>query len=389
MESFNTKTQIYFGDGSLERLSQLNCKRVFIVTDPFMVKSGAINKITDEVSKGNAEYEVFSDIVPDPPIEVVVQGIEVMMKFNPEVVIALGGGSAIDAAKAICSFSSKVQERTDCGVKSNNKIKFIAIPTTSGTGSEVTSFSVITDKSKNIKYPIVSDELLPDEAILDAQLVSTVPNFITADTGMDVLTHAIEAYVSTKATDYTDAFAEKAIKLVFENLIRAYKNGNDIEARKKMHNASCMAGIGFNNASLGLNHGMAHIVGGKFHISHGRTNAILLPYVIEYNADIKGYSSTSFTEAAIRYCEISKILGLPSSNVRQGVKSLIAAINKLLKEFKIPTSLSETGINPGDFKKEVVVMSKIAIEDRCTETNPRIPKQEEIVALFEKVFYNK
>jgi 1-propanol dehydrogenase len=388
MESFNIKTQIYFGDGSLERLSGLNCRKVFIVTDPFMIKSGAIDKITNEVLKGGAKYQVFSDIVPDPPIETVVKGIEAMIKYNPEVVIALGGGSAIDAAKAICSFSSKVQERTDCEVKDIKKVKFIAIPTTSGTGSEVTSFSVITDKSKNIKYPLISDELLPDEAILDAELVVTVPDFITADTGMDVLTHAIEAYVSTKATDYTDALAEKSIKLIFENLIRAYKNGNDIGARKKMHNASCMAGIAFNNASLGLNHGMAHIVGGKFHVSHGRTNAILLPYVIEYNADIKGYSSKSYTEAATRYCEIAKILGLPSSNVRQGVKSLISAINKLLKEFNLPTTLSETGIKAEDFKSEVVEMSKIAIEDRCTETNPRVPNQEEVIALFKRAFYN-
>ncbi|MBU3092654.1 iron-containing alcohol dehydrogenase [Clostridium sp. CF011] len=389
MESFNIKTQIYFGDGSLERLSQLDCKRAFIVTDPFMVKSGAINKITDEVSKGDIQYMVFSDIVPDPPIEVVVKGIEVMMKFNPEVVIALGGGSAIDAAKAICSFSSKIHDRMDCGVKNNKKIKFIAIPTTSGTGSEVTSFSVITDKSKNIKYPLVSDELLPDEAILDAELVTTVPNFITGDTGMDVLTHAIEAYVSTKATDYTDALAEKSIKLVFENLMRAYKNGNDLDARKKMHNASCIAGIAFNNASLGLNHGMAHIVGGRFHVSHGKTNAILLPYVIEYNADLKGFNSNDYTKAAKRYSEISKILGLPSSNVRQGVKSLIAAINKLLNELNMPTSLKETGIKADDFKKEVSQMALIAIEDRCTETNPRVPNIEEIIALFERVFDKK
>ncbi|MBZ9606951.1 iron-containing alcohol dehydrogenase [Clostridium estertheticum] len=388
MESFNIKTQIYFGDGSLERLNQLDCKRAFIVTDPFMVKSGAINKITDEVSKGDIQYMVFSDIVPDPPIEVVVKGIEVMMKFNPEVVIALGGGSAIDAAKAICSFSSKIHDRMDRGVN-NKKIKFIAIPTTSGTGSEVTSFSVITDKSKNIKYPLVSDELLPDEAILDAELVTTVPNFITGDTGMDVLTHAIEAYVSTKATDYTDALAEKSIKLVFENLMRAYKNGNDLDARKKMHNASCIAGIAFNNASLGLNHGMAHIVGGRFHVSHGKTNAILLPYVIEYNADLKGFNSNDYTKAAKRYSEISKILGLPSSNVRQGVKSLIAAINKLLNELNMPTSLKETGIKADDFKKEVSQMALIAIEDRCTETNPRVPNIEEIIALFERVFDKK
>lgn len=385
MESFNIKTQVFFGDSSLKRLSQLDCDKVFIVTDPFMVKSGVINKITDEISKGNSQYIVFSNIVPDPSIDIIVKGIEAMVKFNPEVVIALGGGSAIDAAKAICTFNSKLQVQANTCV-SSKKIRLIAIPTTSGTGSEVTSISVITDKEKNVKYPLVSEELQPDEAILDAELVKTVPNFITGDTGMDVLTHAIEAYVSTMSSDYTDALAEKAIKLVFEYLIGAYENGNDIEARKKMHNASCIAGIAFNNASLGLNHGIAHIVGAKFHVSHGRANAILLPYVIEYNANLEENNLTSFTKAAIRYSEISKMLGLPSANVREGVKSLVLAINVLLKELDMPKSLKETGINEDDFKSEIREMAKIAIDDRCTQTNPRVPKIDEIVTLLEKVY---
>ncbi|MBU3159646.1 iron-containing alcohol dehydrogenase [Clostridium frigoris] len=388
MESFNFKTQVFFGEGSLKRLSQLNCQKAFIVTDPFMVKSGVINKITDEISKGNVEYVVFSDIIPDPSVEIVAKGIEVMMKFNPDVVIALGGGSAIDAAKAICDFNLKLKANMGSNMESNKKIKLIAIPTTSGTGSEVTSISVITDKNKNIKYPLISEELQPDEAILVAELVSTVPDFITADTGMDVLTHDIEAFVSTRATDYTDALAEKSIKLVFQNLINAYRDGSDLEARTKMHNASCIAGIAFNNASLGLNHGMAHIIGAKFHVSHGRANAILLPYVIEYNADIKDCNSSEYTYAAKRYSEIAKILGLPSSNVYEGVKSLIIAINLILKELNIPTSLKEVGISEKDFKMEVNEMARTAIEDRCTQTNPRVASLEEIIALFDKVYNN-
>ncbi|MBU3153293.1 1-propanol dehydrogenase PduQ [Clostridium estertheticum] len=388
MKNFSFRTQVFFGEGSLKRLSQLNCHKAFIVTDPFMVKSGVINKITDEISKGNVEYIVFSDIVPDPSVEIVAKGIEVMMKFNPDVVIALGGGSAIDAAKAICDFNLKLKANMGSNMKSNKKIKLIAIPTTSGTGSEVTSISVITDKNKNIKYPLISEELQPDEAILVAELVCTVPDFITADTGMDVLTHDIEAFVSTRATDYTDALAEKSIKLVFQNLINAYKDGNNLEARTKMHNASCIAGIAFNNASLGLNHGMAHIIGAKFHVSHGRANAILLPYVIEFNADIKDFDSSKYTYAAKRYSEIAKILGLPSSNVSEGVKSLIIAINMILKELNIPTSLKETGIKEEDFKREVNEMASIAIEDRCTQTNPRVPRLEEIITLFNKVYNN-
>ncbi|MBU3098170.1 MULTISPECIES: 1-propanol dehydrogenase PduQ [Clostridium] len=388
MKKFSCRTQVFFGEGSLKRLSQLDCRKAFIVTDPFMVKSGVINKITDEISKGNVEYIVFSDIIPDPSIEIVAKGIEVMMKFNPDVVIALGGGSAIDAAKAICDFNSKLKANRNSNMESNKKIKLIAIPTTSGTGSEVTSISVITDKNKNIKYPLISEELQPDEAILVAELVCTVPDFITADTGMDVLTHDIEAFVSTRATDYTDALAEKSIKLVFQNLINAYKDGNNLEARTKMHNASCIAGIAFNNASLGLNHGMAHIIGAKFHVSHGRANAILLPYVIEFNSDIKDFNSSEYTYAAKRYSEIAKILGLPSSNVYQGVKSLIIAINMILKELNITTSLKETGIREEDFKREVSEMASIAIEDRCTQTNPRVPRLEEIITLFNKVYHN-
>lgn len=388
MESFNLKTQIHFGEGSLQRLRNLSCERVFIVTDPFMVKSGTINRITDELSKAGAKFFIFSNIVPDPPIEVVVQGVELMSQFNPEVVIALGGGSAIDAAKAICCFNSKLGDKIGKEIDTSN-IKFIAIPTTSGTGSEVTSFSVITDKKKNVKYPLISDDLLPDEAILDAELVKTVPDFITADTGLDVLTHAIEAYVSTKANDFTDALAEKAIKLVFDNLLDAYKDGNNMEARMKLHNASCIAGVAFNNASLGLNHGMAHVLGAKFHIPHGRSNAIIMPYVIEYNADLKGFSTTDYSVAARRYAEIAKLLGLPSSNVRQAVKSLIAAINKLMKDLNMPSSLSKAGISLEDFKKEVESMAEIAIEDRCTDTNPRVPKKEEITELFLRIYEGK
>ncbi|MCB2355854.1 1-propanol dehydrogenase PduQ [Clostridium estertheticum] len=388
MKNFSFRTKVFFGEGSLKRLSQLDCHKAFIVTDPYMVKSGVINKITDEISKGNVEYLVFSDIIPDPSIEIVAKGIEVMMKFNPDVVIALGGGSAIDAAKAICDFNLKLKANMGSNMESNKKIKLIAIPTTSGTGSEVTSISVITDKNKNIKYPLISEKLQPDEAILVAELVTTVPDFITADTGMDVLTHDIEAFVSTRATDYTDALAEKSIKLVFQNLINAYKDGNNLEARTKMHNASCIAGIAFNNASLGLNHGMAHIIGAKFHVSHGRANAILLPYVIEFNADIKDFNSNEYTYAAKRYSEIAKILGLPSSNAYEGVKSLIIAINIILKELNIPTTLKEAGIKEEDFKREVNEMASIAIEDRCTQTNPRVPRLEEIITLFNKVYNN-
>ncbi|MBB6624347.1 iron-containing alcohol dehydrogenase [Clostridium gasigenes] len=374
MNKFSIKTKIYFGEGSLSRLSELNYKKVMVITDPFMVKSGTIKKITEQLEKGSVEYIVFDEIVPDPPIETVVVGVNKMMEFKPEAIVALGGGSAIDAAKAIKEFALKITKTDD--------VYFIAIPTTSGTGSEVTSFSVITDKEKNIKYPLVSDSLLPNEAILDPELVKTVPNFITADTGMDVLTHSLEAYVSTKANDFTDALAEKSIKLVSDYLLSAYKDGNNTEAREKMHSASCLAGMAFNQASLGLNHGIAHGIGGKLHIAHGRTNSILLPHIVEYNAELTGYTNCEYSNAAIRYANVAKILGLPCSNVRTGVKSLINWIVKLQKEMNMPRTLKECGKDINEINNSIDAIAESALVDGCTITNPRVPNKNEIIKIL-------
>ncbi|MDZ4992385.1 iron-containing alcohol dehydrogenase [Clostridium perfringens] len=375
MKRFKIKTEILFGEGALDYLKELKNKKVFIVTDPFMVKSGTIEKLTNNLKE--SEVCVFSEIVPDPPIELVVSGIEMLKEFNPDIVIALGGGSAIDATKAIIDFSKKLVKL--------NEIKFIAIPTTSGTGSEVTSFSVITDKQKGVKYPLVSDELLPDIAILDPELVRTVPNFITADTGMDVLTHALEAYVSKNATDFSDALAEKAATLVFKYLLKAYEDGNDIEAREKMHNASCLAGLAFNEASLGVNHGIAHVLGGKFHVPHGRTNSILLPHVIEYNADITGYNSREFSEAAEKYARIAKIVGLQGSNTRGLVKNLINEIKKMQKTMNMPTTLRECKVDIDEVNRLEEEVAKLALKDACTETNPRIPDEKDIILILNKI----
>lgn len=375
MYNFEIKTKIKFGKGSLESLSEIKNKKILIITDPFMIKSKMIDKILEHIKESS--YEIFSDIVPDPPIETIVSGVEVCDRVRPEVIIALGGGSAIDAAKAIMDFSKKILK--------TQEIEFIAIPTTSGTGSEVTSFSVITDNQKGAKYPLVSDELLPDIAILDPELVKTVPNFITADTGIDVLTHAIEAYVSTNANDFSDALAEKAIKLVCKYLIKAYKDGEDLEAREKMHNASCLAGLAFNNVSLGVNHSIAHVLGGKFHVPHGRTNSILLPHVIEYNADIVGYNNTNYSLAAKKYADIASFLGLNSSNIRVGVKSLINEIKKMQKEMDMPTKLSECKVNINeitDLEKEIAAL---AIKDACTKTNPKQPTEKDIINILNKI----
>ena len=376
MSFFRIKTKVYFGENALSQLQHIEGKRILIITDPFMVKSGAINRITSHIE--NKDYEIFDDVVPDPPIEKVVAGVSRMISFKPDTVVALGGGSAIDAAKAIKDFYMKISKE--------GSISFIAVPTTSGTGSEVTSFAVITDPEKNVKYPLVSDELLPDIAILDPSLVVTAPPSITADTGMDVLTHAIEALVSTKANDFSDALAEKAIRLVNEYLLRAYRKGDDIEAREGMHNASCLAGMAFNAVSLGLNHGIAHNIGGRFHVPHGRTNSILLPYVIEYNAEIHGYSDESCTWAAARYSKIAGLLGLPNGRPAIGVRSLINYIRKLQKEMNLPTHLSECRVTPEAFASGKAAVAQGALADACTITNPRVPTQQDVIEILDKVF---
>ena len=375
MYNFEIKTKISCGIGALKSLKDITNKKIFIITDPFMIESKTIDKILINL-EGN-DCNIFSEIVPDPPIEIVVKGMEKIKDYSPDIIIALGGGSAIDAAKAIMDFSKQIFKI--------NEIEFIAIPTTSGTGSEVTSFSVITDAQKGTKYPLVSADLIPNKAILDPELVKTVPNFITADTGMDVLTHAIEAYVSTDSNDFSDALAEKAIKLVHEYLIDAYKDGSNLEAREKMHNASCMAGLAFNQASLGLNHGIAHIVGAKFHIPHGRTNSILLPYVIEYNANISGYNNASYSDTAKKYAQIAKMLGLESSNVRLGVKNLVNEIKKMQKSMNMPMKLTDCKVNKVDVENLLPEIAQLALKDGCTKTNPRIPNDSGIIDILKQI----
>ena len=375
MNTFEIKTKVKFGQGALAYLEIFRGKRVFIVTDPFMVKSGMINKITEYLSEG--QYEVFSEIVPDPPMGLVVKGVEAVTSFKPEAIIALGGGSAIDAAKAIMDFAKKIADLKD--------MQFIAIPTTSGTGSEVTSFSVITDEVKHVKYPLVSDEFLPNVAILEPELVKSVPSSIVADTGMDVLTHAIEAYVSTSATDFSDALAEKAVALVFEYLVRSYRSSEDIEAKEKMHNASCLAGLAFNLASLGINHAIAHNIGGKLHVSHGRTNAILLPHVIEFNSEIEGFSPNKYTIAAKKYAKLAKIVGIEGTNTRMLVRNFIHAITKLQHEMKMPTRLQECKISIEDINKLKQEIAKGALEDACIITNPRIATAGDILEIIYKI----
>ena len=380
MYKISYKTELHVGKGALQQLSHYKNEHILVVADPFLKTSGTLDAILANFDDSN-DIVVFTDIVPDPPIETVVAGIKSAGDKPISIVLSIGGGSAIDASKDMYYFAKKQGAFSEAIL--------IAIPTTSGTGSEVTSFSVITDAERGTKYPLVTKEILPDVAILDADLVLSLPGNITADTGMDVLTHAIEAYVSTKATDFSDALAEKAIKLVFEYLPKAYKNGQDVEAREKMHAASTLAGMAFNTASLGINHSLAHAAGAKFHVPHGRLNSILMPHVIQYNAGIefnnRNRQATDKTVAS-RYQDIAKLLGCSASSPVSGVRQLVEAIKKLQRKLEMPTSLREYGVKADAFAQYKVEISEAALHDGCTPTNPRVPTAEELLKVLEKAF---
>ena len=380
MYKISYKTELHVGKGALQQLSHYKNEHILVVADPFLKTSGTLDAILANFDDSN-DIVVFTDIEPDPPIETVVAGIKSAGDKPISIVLSIGGGSAIDASKAMYYFAKKQG--------SFSEAILIAIPTTSGTGSEVTDFSVITDADKGTKYPLVTSEILPDVAILDADLVMSLPSNITADTGMDVLTHAIEAYVSTEATDFSDALAEKAIKLVFEYLPKAYKNGQDVEAREKMHAASTLAGMAFNTAYLGINHSLAHAAGAKFHVPHGRLNSILMPHVIQYNAgiDLNNRSRQAADKTvASRYQDIAKLLGCSASSPVSGVRQLVEAIKKLQRKLEMPTSLREYGVKADVFAQYKVEISEAALHDGCTPTNPRVPTAEELLKVLEKAF---
>ncbi len=408
MQWFKVPDRIYFEKDSIQYLEKMpDISRAFIVTDPGMITLGYVDKILYYLRK-RAEHvhcEIFSEVEPDPSIETVKKGAEMMNEFKPDVIIALGGGSAMDAAKGMWLFYEypdvdfnalrlrflDIRKRAFKFPKMGGKARFVAIPTTSGTGSEVTSFAVISDKKNNMKYPLADYELTPNVAIIDPQFVMTLPKQATADTGLDVLTHAIEAYVSVMASDYTDGLAIKAIQLVFKYLPRAYKNGaDDAEAREKMHNASCIAGMAFTNAFLGLNHSIAHKIGGEYHIPHGRANAVLLPYVIAYNASepSKFVSFPKYNKfiADEKYAEIAAYIGLGGKNTKEGVENLIRAVKKLMEEVGEPSSFAECGISEEEYMSKLSDIANKAFEDQCTTANPKLPLVTEIEEIMKKAY---
>lgn len=374
---FRIPKDIVFGDNAMKYLSTLEGKKAILVTGGSSMKRfGFLDKAKMELEKANIKVEIFDGVEANPSVETVNKGAKTMLDFEPDWIIAIGGGSALDAAKIMWAFyehpNLSFEDIIEPGSlpKLRNKARFAAIPSTSGTASEITSFSVITDTVNHIKYPIVSPEITPDLAILDPALPAKMPKHITANTGMDVLAHAIEAYVSTAASPYTDALAIQAIRLVFDNLVEAYNNGDNMEARTNMHNASALAGMAFTNASLGLIHSLAHKIGGEFGITHGLTNAILLPYIIQFNRK-----------------ETDKIDKLERE---LGIKDLPTYIKEFNQKLDIPLNfknVKEVEINADKFKEVLERMSENAYNDPCTLTNPRRSSPEIIEMLYTSTFY--
>src|SRR6056297_70993 len=379
MKSFMIPPEIQFSEDSLDYLSTLKGDKAVLVTGgSSMRRFGFLDKAQELLSKADIESIIIDGVEPNPSVKTVIKGKEKMLDFEPDWIIAIGGGSALDAAKIMWAF----YEHPDLGFEDiievgsipelRNKAQFIAIPSTSGTASEITAFSVITDTEKKIKYPIVSPEIIPDIAIVDPQIPATMPPHITANTGMDVMAHAVESLVSTNASDYTDPYAVRAIDLVFKYLPKAVENGEDMEAREKMHNASTMAGMAFSNSSLGIIHSLAHKIGGELHITHGLANAILLPYVIEYN----------YTAAKDKFEYIENYLN---------IESLADAIRDINKKLDIPASFKEIDwmdFTDQDFENIKDRMSKNALEDPCTLTNPKKPTIEDMKEIYKKSYYS-
>ena len=409
MQWFKVPAKIYFERNSIEYLHQMKeMGKVIIVTDRSMVDLGYVNRVTDQFKLRSPEvqYQLFCDVEPDPSIQTVLKGVQLMRSFEPDTIIALGGGSSMDAAKGMwlfyehpeVNFNDLKQKFMDIRKRAfqypemGKKAKLVCIPTTSGTGSEVTPFAVISDKVEHKKYPLTDYSLTPTVAIIDPALTMTLPRSITADTGMDVLTHATEAFVSTLASDYTDGLAIQAIKMVFQYLERAYNNGaNDPEAREKMHNASALAGMAFANAFLGMNHSMAHKIGAEFHVPHGRANAILLPYTIRYNGTKPQKLSTwpkyNYYKADEKYAELARILGLPASTVAEGVESYAKACGELAKRVGIKMNFRSQNIDEQTYLNAIEKLSYLAFEDQCSPANPRVPMVEDMQKILKDAYY--
>lgn len=382
MARFTLPRDIYHGKDSLEVLKSLEGKKAFIVIGGGSMKRfGFLDKVLRYLKEANMKTKVFEGVEPDPSVETVMKGAKEMEEFNPDWIVSIGGGSPIDAAKAMWIFYEYPDFTFEKAIvpfglpKLRRKAKFVAIPSTSGTATEVTAFSVITDYKAKIKYPLADFEITPDIAIVDPSLAETMPEKLVAHTGMDALTHAIEAYTASLRSNFTDPLALKAIEMVNMHLVNSYKG--DMEARGEMHEAQCLAGMAFSNALLGIVHSMAHKVGAVFHIPHGCANAIFLPYVIKYNRKA----------CEDRYAQIARHIGLKGESERELTDALIDLINKFNKELNIPSSMKEYGIEENEFKANLKFIAHNAVLDPCTGSNPREVDDETMEKLYTCAYY--
>lgn len=387
MSRFTLPRDIYYGQNALETLKTLKGKKAIVVIGSGSMKRlGFLDKVNSYLAEAGIETKLFEGVEPDPSVETVMKGAAIMREFEPDWIIAMGGGSPIDAAKAMWAFYEYPETTFEDLItpfsfpELRQKAKFLAIPSTSGTATEVTAFSVITDYSKGIKYPLADFNITPDVAIVDPALAETMPPKLTAHTGMDALTHAIEAYVSTLNGPFTDPLALKAIEMVFDYLPSSYK-GNKI-SREQMHYAQCLAGMAFSNALLGIVHSMAHKTGAAFstgHIPHGCANAIYLPYVIKYNSKCP--------KAMKRYADIARFIGLEGKSDKALVNALCAKIDAYNVELSIPKTLKDFGIIEEEFLEKVDTIAENAVGDACTGSNPRSITPAEMSQLLKAVYY--
>ncbi|MDQ0203511.1 iron-containing alcohol dehydrogenase [Pectinatus haikarae] len=387
MRRFTLPRDIYWGKGSLAELENIEGKRaVLVLGGSSMRRFGFVDKVLNYLKAANIETELIEKVEPDPSVETVMNGAKKMLDFGPDWIIAMGGGSPIDAAKAMWVFYEHPDVKFEDIIQPfsfpalRKKARFLAIPSTSGTATEVTAFSVITDNQKGIKYPLADFNITPDIAIVDPALAETMPPKLTAYTGMDALTHAIEAYVSAMNGPFTDPLAMQAIITVDKYLEASYKG--DSHAREQVHYAQCLAGMAFSNALLGITHSLAHKTGPAYstgHIPHGCANAIYLPYVIAYNAKDK--------TAAARYTEIARHLGISKSDDQAAVDALCTKLYKCGEKFSIPHTLKEFGVNEEEFLQKLDYLAEAAVNDACTLSNPRKITKEQMRELLKAVYY--
>lgn len=377
MKNFYIKPEIVYGENSLDKICSLDFDKVFITTDQVMIDIGLVKHLTNKLEAHNIDYVVFSDVLPNPTTDIVEDGLFKFIRYKPDCIIALGGGSVIDTTKAIIYYCVKIKENF-MNNEFVHKPFFVAIPTTSGTGSEVTEYSVLTDSKSHVKMPITDKIMLPDIAILDPVFTKSVPAFVTAETGIDALTHAIEAYVSKDSNHFTDSLAIESIKMIFDNLRIAYHDGSNMKARENLHLASAMAGIAFNGAGLGINHSLAHVFGAEFNISHGKSNGIMLPYVIEFNmADVS---------ATRKYSHIAKSINLDFGEDKKNAYALIEAIKILERDLGLEYKLSLlSNFSIDIFKNKIEEMSKTAMGDICTASNPYKVSQDDLQNILDKM----